>query len=113
MFLLVLAVKSKPAVQSVKSSDENKGDKMELLYSYFSSNEFGQNISRIIENYDSMIQQLNSEKKSAYKNFAIREKQIWGVQENINVLFGSIKGIIGKELETSAILELPDTTIDE
>ena len=99
--------------QSVKSSDENKGDKMELLYSYLTSNEFVQNIGRIIENYDSMIQQLNSEKKSAFKNFATREKQIWGVQENINVLFGSIKGIAGKELETSAILELPNTAIDK
>tara|TARA_R100000935_G_scaffold58808_1_gene98146 strand:+ start:10723 stop:11961 length:1239 start_codon:yes stop_codon:yes gene_type:complete len=99
--------------QSVKSSDENKGDKMELLYSYLTSNEFVQNINRIIENYDSMIQQLNYEKKAAFKNFAIREKQIWSVQENINVLFGSIKGIAGKELETSSILELPDTTIDE
>ena len=99
--------------QSVKSSDENKGDKMELLYSYLTSNEFVQNIGRIIENYDSMIQQLNSEKKSAFKNFTTREKQIWGVQENINVLFGSIKGIAGKELETSAILELPNTAIDK
>jgi hypothetical protein len=98
---------------SIKSSDENKGDKMELLYSYLTSNEFVQNINRIIENYDSMIQQLNYEKKSAFKNFAVREKQIWGVQENINVLFGSIKGIAGNALSTSTILELPDSTIDE
>jgi hypothetical protein len=97
----------------VKSSDENKGDKMELLYSYLTSTEFVQNINRIVENYDAMIQQLNSEKKVVFRNFAIREKQIWGVQENINVLFGSIKGIAGKELETSSILELPDTKIDE
>lgn len=99
--------------QSVKSSDENKGDKMELLYTYLTSNEFVQNIKRIIENYDAMIQQLNYEKKAMFKNFATREKQIWAVQENINVLFGSIKGIAGKELKTSSVLELPDTTIDE
>lgn len=99
--------------QSIKTSDENRGDKMELLYSYLTSNEFVQNIKRIVENYDAMIQQLNYEKKAMFKNFATREKQIWVVQENINVLFGSIKGIAGKELETSSILELPDTTIDE
>ena len=99
--------------QSIKSSDENKGDKMELLYSYLTSNEFVQNINRIIENYDSMIKQLNYEKKAAFKNFAVREKQIWGVQENINVLFGSIKGIAGNALSTSTILELPDAEIDE
>ncbi|PCJ67952.1 MAG: Caldesmon [Bacteroidetes bacterium] len=99
--------------QSVKSSEENKGDKMELLYSYLTSNEFVQNIKRIVENYDGMIGQLNSEKKAMYKIWASREKQIWVVQENISTLFGSIKGIAGKELETSSVLELPDTKIDE
>ncbi len=99
--------------QSIKSTEENKGDKMELLYSYLTSNEFVQNIKRIVENYDGMIEQLNSEKKAMYKIWASREKQIWVVQENISVLFGSIKGIAGKELETSSVLELPDKTIDE
>ncbi len=99
--------------QSVKSSDENKGDKMELLYNYLTSNEFVQNIKRIVENYDAMIQQLNSEKKATMKMWSMREKQIWVVQENISSLFGSIKGIAGKELETSSVLELPNSTIDE
>ncbi len=99
--------------QSVKSSEVNKGDKMELLYNYLTSNEFVQNIKRIVENYDGMIQQLNSEKKAMHKIWATREKQIWVVQENISALFGSIKGIAGKELETSSVLELPDSEIDE
>jgi hypothetical protein len=98
---------------SVKKSEENKGDKMELLYNYLTSNEFVQNIERIVENYDSMINQLNSEKKAMYKIWAQREKQIWVVQENISALFGSIKGIAGKELETSNVLQLPDSQIDE
>ncbi|NKI28050.1 DUF2130 domain-containing protein [Arenibacter sp. 6A1] len=99
--------------QSVKSSDENKGDKMELLYTYLTSNEFVQNIKRIVENYDGMINQLNSEKKAMHKIWASREKQIWVVQENISALFGSIKGIAGKELATASVLELPDTSIEE
>jgi len=99
--------------QSVKISQENKGDKMELLYSYLTSNEFVQNIKRIVENYDGMIDQLNSEKKAMYKIWASREKQIWVVQENISALFGSIKGIAGKELETSNVLQLPDRQIEE
>lgn len=99
--------------QSVKVSQENKGDKMELLYSYLTSNEFVQNIKRIVENYDGMIDQLNSEKKAMYKIWASREKQIWVVQENISSLFGSIKGIAGKELETSNVLELPNREIED
>lgn len=62
--------------QSVKISQENKGDKMELLYTYLTSNEFVQNIKRIVENYDAMIDQLNSEKKAMLKIWASREKQI-------------------------------------
>ena len=99
--------------QSVRISQENKGDKMELLYTYLTSNEFVQNIKRIVENYDGMIDQLNSEKKAMYKIWASREKQIWVVQENISALFGSIKGIAGKELETSSVLQLPDRQIEE
>lgn len=98
---------------SVKSSQENKGDKMELLYSYLTSNEFVQNIQRIVENYDGMINQLNSEKKAMLKIWAQREKSIWVVQENISSLFGSIKGIAGNALSTSNVLELPDTRVDK
>jgi hypothetical protein len=98
---------------SVKSSEVNKGDKMELLYSYLTSNEFVQNIQRIVENYDGMINQLNSEKKAMHKIWAQREKSIWVVHENIGSLFGSIKGIAGNELSTSSVLELPETSIDE
>jgi hypothetical protein len=97
---------------AAKLSQENKGDKMELLYHYLTSNEFVQNIKRIVENYDGMIDQLNSEKKAMHKLWATREKQIWVVQENISALFGSIKGIAGNELETSSVLELPDKAID-
>ncbi len=97
---------------AAKLSQENKGDKMELLYHYLTSNEFVQNIKRIVENYDGMIDQLNSEKKAMHKLWSIREKQIWVVQENISALFGSIKGIAGNELETSTVLELPDKSID-
>ncbi|SHJ26996.1 hypothetical protein SAMN04487911_11572 [Arenibacter nanhaiticus] len=99
--------------QAVKSSDENKGDKMELLYTYLTSNGFVQNITRIVENYDGMTNQLNSEKKAMHKIWASREKQVWVVQENISALFGSIKGIAGKELATASVLELPDTSFEE
>ena len=98
---------------SVKTSEENKGDKMELLYHYLTSNEFVQNIKRIVENYDNMINQLNTEKKAMHRIWKTREKQIWVVQENLAALFGSIKGIAGKELESVDVLQLPDVSIEE
>ncbi|WP_066758305.1 DUF2130 domain-containing protein [Crocinitomix algicola] len=100
-------------MHSVKSAEDNKGDKMELLYNYLTSNEFVQNINRIVENYDGMVQQLNSEKKAMHKIWKMREKQIWAVQENVSALFGSIKGIAGNALTTAASLELPDSEIED
>ena len=95
-------------MHTVKSVEENKGDKMELLYNYLTSNEFVQNINRIVENYDGMMSQLNTEKKAMMRMWKQREKQIWVTQENIASLFGSIKGIAGNALSTSAVLELPE-----
>lgn len=98
---------------SVKLAQENKGDKMELLYTYLTGNEFRQTITRIVENYDAMTNQLNSEKKAMRKIWAMREKQIWVVQENVSALFGSIKGIAGNALSTVDVLELPDVGGEE
>lgn len=94
-------------VQSVRSAEENKGDKMELLYSFFTSNEFAQNIKRMIESHDAMAQQLGKERRAMERLWKEREKQIWVVQENLASLFGSIKGIAGRELEGAGVLELP------
>ncbi len=98
---------------AASASQENKGEKMELLYAYLTGNEFIQNIKRIVENYDNMVAQLNSEKKAMHKIWAQREKQIWVVQENISSLFGSIKGIAGNSLASSEVMELPDAEIED
>ena len=97
---------------SIKLTQENKSSKIEFLYNYLTSNEFVQNIKQIIETYDAMNQQLNSEKRAMQKIWSTRETQMGMVQESIASLFGSIKGIAGKELQTSNILELPSHTID-
>jgi len=93
--------------ESVRVAQDNKGDRMELMYQYLTSNEFVQNVKRIVENYDNMLDQLNTEKKAMLKIWARREKDIWVVQENIASLFGAIKGIAGNALDSVDVLELP------
>lgn len=99
--------------QTVAAVQVNKGDKMELLYNYLTSNDFTQKIKRIIETYDTMSTQLNSEKKAMNRMWATREKQIWLVQENLSALFGDIKGIAGNAIDTGNLLELNDPSFDE
>lgn len=98
--------------QSVMTVQENKGDKMELLYNYLTGNDFIQKVKRIVENYDAMIDQLNKEKKATFRTWGEREKQIWMVQENINAMFGDIKGIAGNSISSSDLLELPEPDIE-
>ena len=99
------------ATHNVKSTEANKGDKMELLYNYLTSNDFVQKVKRIVETYDSMIHQLNSEKKTMFRMWSEREKQIWLVQENVNALFGDIKGIAGNTLGDGNLMELEEPEI--
>ena len=99
--------------QSVSAVQENKGDKMELLYNYLTSNDFTQKIKRIIETYDTMSSQLNSEKKAMSRMWATREKQIWLVQENLSALFGDIKGIAGNAIDSGNLLELNDPDFED
>lgn len=94
--------------QKVKVGQQNKGEKMELLYDYLTSNEFVQNIKRIKENYDEMRMGLTKEQNAMRKLWKAREKQIDAVQTNLSYLFGSITGIAGKEIDTAGVLELPD-----
>ena len=98
--------------QSVKVVQENKGDKMELLYSYLTSNDFAQKVKRIVENYDSMIVQLNKEKNMMTRLWHERGKQIEVVQENINALFGDIRGIAGNAIDSDVLLELDEPNIE-
>lgn len=95
-------------MQTLKGNQENKGEKMELLYRYLTGTEFSQNINRIVENYSAMLNQLNVEKTRTYKSWKEREKQIGAVQENLSYLFGSIKGIAGSDVLPSTKLELSD-----
>ena len=93
---------------AAKSAEENKGDKMTLLYNYFTSNEFMQNISQVMTNYSQMQDQLNAEKRAMQRLWAAREKQIWAVQENLASFIGSVEGITGNELDSGNIMQLPE-----
>lgn len=100
-------------MQAIRSMEENKGEKADLLYDYLTSNEFVQRISFIVENYDAMRMQIQKEKRAMQSQWKEREKQLDIVQMNIASLFGSIKGIAGKELPTAYVLELPEETNED
>lgn len=88
------------------ASQESKGEKMELLYQYLSSNEFRLQIEAIIDGFNKMKNGITSEKNAMHRIWKEREKQIDKVLINTSEMFGSIKGIAGKSIQNIEALEI-------
>jgi len=91
----------------VKMSEENKTDKMSLLYGYLTSTEFQMQMEAIVEGFTQMQTDLDKEKRAMTKIWKQREKQIDKVLDNTIGMYGSIKGIAGNAIRTIKSLELP------
>lgn len=100
-------------INQAKKSEENKTDKMSLLYSYLTSTEFTMQVEAIVEGFTQMQSDLDSEKRSMQRIWKQREKQIEKVLENTIGMYGSIKGIAGNSIGNVKALELPYSNIEE
>lgn len=87
-------------------SQENKTDKMSLLYGFLTSNEFKMQIEAIVEAFTTMQSDLDSEKRSMQRIWKQREKQIEKVLDNTINMYGSIRGIAGNAIGNIKALEL-------
>ncbi len=85
-------------LNSTLSAGENKADKMNLLYSFLTSNEFKLQIEGIVEGITEMQEDLIREKNTHKKLWKQREKQFEKVVTNTINMYGSIKGIAGKNI---------------
>lgn len=90
------------------SSQENKGDKMHLLYDYLTSTTFRMQVEAIVEGFSQMKVALDSEKRAMQRIWKEREKQIEKVITNTIDMYGSIKGIAGSAIQPVKALELPE-----
>lgn len=100
-------------VSTAISSQENKGDKMDMLYDYLTSNTFRMQIEAIVEGFTQMKSDLESEKRSMQRIWKQRDKQIEKVVTNTIDMYGSIKGIAGNAIQSVKALELPGEDNDE
>ena len=89
-------------------SQENKGDKMHMLYDYLTSNTFHMQVEAIVEGFKSLREDLESEKRSMHNIWKKREKQIEKVQLNTIDMYASVRGIAGSAVQSVKALELPD-----
>ena len=87
---------------------ENKGEKMGMLYDYLTGSEFRMQIEAIVEGFTQLKTDLESEKRSMQGIWKRREKQIERVLLNTNFMYNSVKGIAGNAIQNVALLELDD-----
>jgi len=85
---------------------ENKGDKMGMLYDFLTGSEFRMQIEAIVEGFSQLKSDLEREKNSMRGLWKRREKQIDRVMLNTNFMYNSIKGIAGSAVPNISLLEL-------
>lgn len=100
-------------LSNVISSQENKGEKMIMLYDFLTSNEFRLQVEAIVEGFTQMQADLLAEKRSIQGHWKKREKQIQKVLLNTNHMYNSIKGIAGNAIQSIKTLELTEAIEDE
>jgi hypothetical protein len=81
----------------VTKSQENKGDKMVMLYDYLTSAEFAEQWKAIREGFLSMKISIQKERDAMERLWKAREKQLEKVLLNATHIHGSIDGISGLE----------------
>jgi hypothetical protein len=94
-------------LNDVLSAQENKGDKMHMLYDFLTGGEFRMQVEAIVEGFVQMKSDLDSEKRSMESIWKKREKQISKVVLNTTHMYSSIKGIAGNAIGGIQALELP------
>ncbi|NLD34716.1 MAG: DUF2130 domain-containing protein [Clostridiales bacterium] len=77
---------------------QGKDVKIEMIYQYLTGGEFNNRIRYIIESYDEMAKQLDTEKKQAQRRWAAQEKILQKVTASLYGMSGDLQGIAGQEI---------------
>ena len=72
------------------TAQENRGDKMALLYDFLTGNEFRLQVEAIVEGFTQMQADLNRERNAMQRHWRQREKQIEKVMISTTQMYGSI-----------------------
>lgn len=92
-------------IADTKKAEENKGEKMQMLYGYLTGNEFRQQIETIVEGFLSLKNSISKERIQMEKIWKEREKQLEKVLLSTSGMYGSIKGIAGASIGAIPLLE--------
>ena len=100
-------------ISFAQRNQENKGDKMQLLYDYLISREFADQWQAIREGFMSMKLSIQKERDAMEKLWKSREKQLEKVLLNAAHIRGSIEGISGTDVNLNLLEEAADSGDDD
>ena len=92
-------------VYNAAKTQENKGDKMTLLYHYLISGEFSEQWKAISEGFMAMKMSIHKEREQMEKLWKAREKQLEKVLLNATHIKGSIEGIAGMDVNLNLLTD--------
>lgn len=95
-------------VSNAFGSQENKGEKMQMLYDYLTGKTFRLQFEAVVEGFTQMKADLDSEKRAMHSIWKKREYQIGKVLVNTSDMYGSMKGIAGNAFQPIKALEFPE-----
>jgi hypothetical protein len=96
-------------IYNATKSQDNKGDKMHLLYDYLTSREFAEQWQAIREGFMSMKLSIQRERDAMEKLWKQREKQLEKVLLSAAHVRGSIEGISGTDVDLNLLEDGSDT----
>lgn len=92
-------------IYDLQRGEENKGDKMQLLYKYLTGIEFKGQVEAIVEGFLAMKQSIIKERIQMEKMWKEREKQLEKVLISTSGMYGSVKGIAGASVGNIPLLD--------
>lgn len=95
-------------IYNAAKSQENKGDKMNMLYNYLTGAEFAEQWKAIREGFLSMKVSIQKERDAMERLWKAREKQLEKVLLNATHIRGSVDGISGLESVDLNLLDYDD-----
>lgn len=96
-------------IYNATKSQENKGDKMNMLYAYLTGSEFAGQWKALREGFLGMKMSIQKERDAMERLWKAREKQLEKVLLNATHIRGSIDGISGLENVDLELLDYDDT----
>ncbi|WP_231425191.1 MULTISPECIES: DUF2130 domain-containing protein [Pedobacter] len=98
-------------LSSAVKSQENRGDKMHMLYDYLTGAEFSEQWKAIREGFMSMKLSIQRERDAMERLWKAREKQLEKVLLNATHIRGSIEGIAGSDSIQLSLTDDDDETL--